>query len=75
MKMTPSYDVGDAERWVKRLVAKELTLSFVPDPEQCSVERPETVRRERHDLRDQAVLDSKNTQRQARQVESPGRHT
>jgi transposase len=27
-------DFGDAERLVKRLVASELTLSFVPDPEQ-----------------------------------------
>ena len=27
-------DFGDAERLVKRLVARELVLSFVPDPEQ-----------------------------------------
>src|SRR6266436_9707644 len=27
-------DFADAERLVKRLVAQELTLSFVPDPEQ-----------------------------------------
>jgi transposase len=28
-------DFADAERLVKRLVARELVLSFVPDPEQC----------------------------------------
>jgi transposase len=33
-------DFLDAERWVKRLVANELTLSFVPDPEQRSVMLP-----------------------------------
>jgi len=30
-------DFPDAERLVKRLVARELTLSFVPDAEQASV--------------------------------------
>jgi hypothetical protein len=36
-------------------------------------ERREIVRHEHHDLRDQAVLDSKNVQRLGRQVESRGR--
>ena len=37
-------DFPDAERLVKRLVARELTLSFVPDAEQRLVrKRPESV--------------------------------
>ena len=41
-------DFADAERLVKRLVARELTLSFVPDPEQRLWR---TVTRKKHQLR------------------------
>ena len=41
-------DFPDAERLVKRLVAQELTLSFVPDPEQRLWR---TVTRKKHQLR------------------------
>ncbi len=40
-------DYGDGERMVKRLVAQELTLSFVPDPEQRLLR---TVTRRRYQL-------------------------
>src|SRR6516164_6047626 len=40
-------DFADAERLVKRLVARELTLSFVPDPEQRLWR---TVTRRKHQL-------------------------
>ena len=40
-------DFGDAERMIKRLVAKELVLSFVPDPEQRLWR---TVTRRKHQL-------------------------
>jgi transposase len=40
-------DFADAERMVKRLVAQELVLSFVPDPEQRLLR---TVTRRRHQL-------------------------
>jgi transposase len=41
-------DFADAERLVKRLVARELTLSFVPDPEQRLWR---TVTRKKYQLR------------------------
>jgi transposase len=40
-------DFADAERMIKRLVAEELVLSFVPDPEQRLLR---TVTRRRHQL-------------------------
>jgi transposase len=40
-------DFGDAERMIKRLVAEELVLSFVPDPEQRLLR---TVTRRKHQL-------------------------
>jgi transposase len=40
-------DFADAERMIKRLVAQELVLSFVPDPEQRLLR---TVTRRRHQL-------------------------
>lgn len=40
-------DFGDAERMIKRLVAGELVLSFVPDPQQRLLR---TVTRRRHQL-------------------------
>jgi transposase len=45
-------DFGDAERLVKRLVAQELRLSFVPEPEQRLWR---TVSRKKHQLRQQRV--------------------
>jgi len=45
-------DFADAERLVKRLVARELTLSFVPDPEQRLWR---TVTRKKYQLRRERV--------------------
>jgi len=45
-------DFGDAERLLKRLVAQELRLSFVPEPEQRLWR---TVSRKKHQLRRQRV--------------------